>query len=171
MDLLNNPEEARSKLEYAISLDPGYSFTQGLMGDYYVKLSRTKTDIAERTEDLLTAQDYFREAVRVAKPAEKITKINYMVMIGNVFVELAGLNSEIMDPGSLRQAAEAYQDAILEDPAPADLARIAEQIARIYFEIGDRENALKFAQTSLANTVPEKQEQINQLISQIETLP
>jgi Tfp pilus assembly protein PilF len=48
MDVLNKPEEARQRLEHALQLDPAYSFTQGLMGDYFVQLAQNQTDISSK---------------------------------------------------------------------------------------------------------------------------
>jgi len=171
LDLIGNPEEARQKLNYAINLDPEYSFTQSLMGDYYVKISRLQADNVVRIEDLQTAQDYFREAIRVAKPTENTYKINSLVSLGNTYIEQATLNPEKMDPALLRQAVAPYLDAVAAQPDTADLVRIEEQIARLYVELGDKSNALLHAQEALKSASTADQERLNQLIAQIESMP
>jgi hypothetical protein len=44
LDVLRQPDVALEKLNHAIELDDQYSFTQGLMGDYYRSAARSLSD-------------------------------------------------------------------------------------------------------------------------------
>lgn len=149
MDVLNRPEEARQHLEHAIQLDPAYSYTQGLMGDYYVQLAQNQTDATSKNAYLQMAIGYYQEAVRVAISTENLAKIGYLVSLGNVSIELASQNPENLDPQLVLQAIGYYQDAVAAKPSSSNLYRIEEQIARLYMQLSDKANALLHANAAL----------------------
>ena len=171
MDLLNQPEEGRLRLEHALALDPAYSFTQGLMGDYYVQLARNQSDPAVKEENLLKAASYYKEAVAVAKSAENSLKIGYLVSLGNVYIELASQDPENLDPQLLAQAVDAYQGAVEAKPSTNDLYRIEEQIARLYVQLSDKVNALIHAQAAFELAPEDQKERLTTFIAQIQVLP
>jgi tetratricopeptide (TPR) repeat protein len=171
MDTLNQPEEARQRLELALQLDPAYSFTQGLMGSYYVQRAESQVNLSDKVADLRTATKYYQEAVRVAKSTENSAKIGYLVSLGNVYDELARLDPENFDPMLLRQAIEYYQEAVAAKPASGDLYRIEEKIARLYVQLSDRTNALMHANAALEAAPQEQKEAIMAFIAQIQAMP
>lgn len=171
MDMLNQPEEARLRLEHALDLDPAYSLTQGLMGDYYVQLARNQFDPTMKDENLLKAAGYYQEAVVVAKSAENSLKIGYLVSLGNVYIELASRDPENLDPELLVQAVESYQGAVDAQPSASDLYRIEEQIARLYVQLSDKSNALNHAQAAFDSAPEDQKERLTTFIAQIQALP
>ena len=171
MDMLNRPEEARKRLEHALQLDPAYSFTQGLMGDYYVQLARNQTELANKEDYLRKAAGYYQEAVQVAKSSENAAKIGYLVSLGNVFIELASQDPANLDPQLLLQAIGSYQEAVAAKPSSSDLFRIEEQIARLYVQLSDKANALAHANAALEVAPEDQKERLMTFVAQIQALP
>lgn len=171
MDILNRPEEARQHLEHALQLDPAYSFTQGLMGDYYVLSAHNQTQRSDREVDLRKAAEYYQEAVQVAKSTENPAKIGYLVSLGNVFIELASQDSANLDPQLLLQAIGSYKDAVEAKPSSSDLYRIEEQIARLYLQLSDKTNALAYANAALEAAPQDQKESLTSFLAQIQAMP
>jgi tetratricopeptide (TPR) repeat protein len=171
MDILNRPEEARQKLEHALSLDPAYSLTLGLMGDYYIQLAHSQTDPSQKEGDLAKAIDYYQQAVKVAKSTENTNKIGYLVSLGNIFVERASKDPENLNPQFISQAIDFYQKAVEAKPSSSDLYRIEEQIARLYFQLSDKANALVHAEAALEAAPEDQKEGLNAFLAQIQSMP
>jgi tetratricopeptide (TPR) repeat protein len=171
MDILNQPDEARLKLEHALNLDPAYSFTLGLMGDYYVEIAHNQADQALQNENLTKAATYYQEAVAVAKSAENSLKIGYLVSLGNINIELATRDPENIDPQLLRKAIEAYQGAVDAKPSANDLYRIEEQIARLFFQLADYPSALNHAQAAYDSAPEDQKERLSTFVAEIQALP
>ena len=171
MDVLNKPEEARQHLEHALQLDPAYSFTLGLMGDYFIKLAQNQAEVSSKNADLQKAVGYYQEAVRVAKSTENPAKIGYLVSLGNISIELASQDPEKLDHQLLLQAIEYYEEAVAAKPSSNDLYRIEEQISRLYLQLSDKTNALLHANAALEAAPQDQKESLTAFLSQIQAMP
>jgi tetratricopeptide (TPR) repeat protein len=171
MDIFGQLEESRQKLEHAIALDPSYSFTLGLMGDYYVQVARNQADQALKDDNLIKAARYYQEAVDVAKSTENSLKIGYLVSLGNINIELASRDPGNLDSQYLLKAVNAYQDAVEAKPSANDLYRIEEQIARLYLELKDYASALFHAQASYQAAPEDQKERLNAFMAELQALP
>jgi tetratricopeptide (TPR) repeat protein len=171
LDILNQPEEARQRLEHALQLDPAYSFTQGLMGDYYVKIAESQSAAADKVADLNKAIGYYQEAVRVSKSSENAAKIGYLVSLGNLNIELASQDMANLDPQYLLQAIEYYKQAVEAKPSSSDHYRIEEQIARLYIQLADKTNALVHANAALEAAPQDQKETLAAFRDQIQAMP
>jgi O-antigen ligase len=171
MDTLDQPEAARQKLEHALELDPAYSLTLGLMGDYYAQLAHSQADESQKEAYLNQAIDYYLQAVKVAKSTENTNKIGYLVSLGNIYVELASKDPEKLDPGLILKAVASYQEAIDAQPSAKDLYRIENQIARLYVQLSDKANALVHAEAALEAAPEDQKESLTAFIEQIQAMP
>lgn len=171
LNLMRRPDEAYQKLLHALEIDQKYSYTQGLMGDYYLSIARSATDEAKRREAYEQALFYYGEAVRVATNKEKTSKVTYLVSQGNVYIELANLTPQTPDPTLVARAIEVYSQAVELGPTASDLYRIEEILAKLYVQQGDKENALLHARAALEAAPEAQKERIQALLNQIEALP
>ncbi len=171
MDILNQPEAARQKLEHALNLDPAYSLTLGLMGDYFVQSAHSQAEESQKETDLSKAIDYYQQAVKVAKSTENISKIGYLVSLGNIYVELASKDPENLDPQLILVAINFYQEAVKARPSSSDLYRIEEQIARLFIQLSDKANALVHAKAAFEAAPDDQKESLTAFLAQVQAMP
>jgi len=131
LELLNQPEEAFTRLQKAITLDSRYPLGLALMGEYYSQLAKGKEDPAKRIEGLEQAAAYFQKAVDASVGRDSTGKIGYLVALGNVYLNMAENDPASVDTQRLQQAVSAFDQALQANPSSADLYRIEEQIGRI----------------------------------------
>jgi tetratricopeptide (TPR) repeat protein len=167
LDVLHQPDEALKSLRHALSLDEEYGFTQALLGEYYVKVGRMNNDQAM----LETAVTYYLKAADVSRSNEKASKVNYLVAAGNIYLEMAGKNTDNLDPSLLLQSVQAFEQALAVGPATGDVYRIEEQVARIYAELGEKEQANQHALLALAKAPEAEVERLKSFVAQIQSLP
>jgi tetratricopeptide (TPR) repeat protein len=171
MQILQKPQEALLRLQHAVEMDARYSFTQGLLGDYYMNIARTATDVTAKGQALEQAASYYRTAADVVKPNDQTPKASYLVSLGNVYIEMAGLDPQHVDRERVQQAIDVLQQAIDAGLKTTDLWKIQEAIAKLYFQLGDKTNALFFANQALSNAPDTATSRIQTLITQTLTLP
>ena len=76
LDIFNQPQQAYQYLTHALALDPLYDWTQGLMGDYYVKISQNITDTKTKNADLTQAIAHYKQAYSLATSSADGTVID-----------------------------------------------------------------------------------------------
>jgi len=161
IDVLHQPDEAYIRLAHALDIDPKYSWTQSLMGDYYVRQSRTISDTVMKKADLEQAVVHFTVAANVSRYFEVQTKLTSLLSLGDINTQL----------GYYAEAISNYQDAIDLNPKSTDVWKMEATIARLYVQLGDKANALIRANDALAVTPTAQQNGIKALIDQINKLP
>jgi tetratricopeptide (TPR) repeat protein/O-antigen ligase len=161
LDIMGQPEQAYQRLSTALELDERYSWTQGLMGDFYFKSSRNAGDEQARRELLETAAAYYRRAVELAGSREAQIKTSNLVALANVYIELE----------DTANALQVYHEALDLQPSQSDRWRIEENLARLYAQLGDKSKAIVFANSALSNAPDDQTPRISSLIEQIEALP
>jgi tetratricopeptide (TPR) repeat protein len=171
MQLLNDPNQALAKLNHALSLDPKYSFTQGLLGDFYLKTANAEKDVASKDQDLKTAANYYRAAVEMSKPTDSVSKSSYLISLGNVLTLSANVDPQNIDTGEILQAISALQQSITAGVTANDLWKVQQAIARLYLQIGDKSNAQFYANQALQSAPDTAINQIQDLITQTQFLP
>lgn len=158
-DVLGQPQESYEKILHAISLDEGYTFTQGLAGDYWSRQARAADDPDEKKEAFEKAREYYLKAAAVAKSTEKTYKTTYLIGLGNVSIEL----------GDLDGAISAFEQAVKNAAGNSDVWRIEETIARLYLQTGDVLSAETHAQAALSGAPDDQSARLQELITQIKT--
>ncbi len=171
MQLLNQPQVALEKLNHALSLDPKYSFTQGLLGDYYLRIANAAKDATSKEDALLTAANFYRTAADVAKTTDTTPKASYLVSLGNVFAAAAGVDPANVNREQLQQAVDAMKEAIDSGLSTSDLWRVQQAIAKLYLQLGDKANAQSYANQALESAPQTAVSQIQDLITQTQSLP
>jgi tetratricopeptide (TPR) repeat protein len=161
LEQLNDPEEAHALLAHALELDNDYSWTQGLMGDYYAKTGRSLADPQEKSAALQEAARHYNLAAQTAKRTETQIKVGNLVALAGIHLELQQID----------QAIEAYEQAVAAGPRAQDLWRIQETLARLYGQSGSKELALKNAAAALTNAPEEHKARVQTLLAQLEALP
>lgn len=104
MQAMGQPQQVLERLQHALELDASFSFTQGLLGDYYLKMATSTSDTAEKEQALLTAAEYYSTAVKVAKSTDAISKASYLVSLSNVYIVMAGIDPQNTNQEQLQQA-------------------------------------------------------------------
>ncbi len=171
LKLLNEPQLALQRLNQALALDQKYSFTQGLLGDYYLMVASSASDSKVKQQALTTAASYYRTAADVAKPADTTPQSTYLESLGNVLSLQAGLDPQNLDRQLYQQAISAFQEAIDAGLGSNDLWQVQQNIAKIYMQLGDKANAQYYASQALQSAPNTATSQIQDLISQTMTLP
>jgi hypothetical protein len=90
--------------------------------------------------------------------------------LGNAFVQWGSAETP---PAADRLMAgiQRYQEAIVIQPNSSDTWRVNEQIARIYYLLEDKDNALLYAGIAMKIVPEDYQIRIAELIQQIQALP
>ncbi len=169
--LLNQPQLALERLNQALALDQKYSFTQGLLGDYYLMVASSASDTTVKEQALASAAGYYRTAADVAKSTDTTPKSTYLESLGNVLSVKAGLDPQNLDRQLYQQAISAYQEAIDSGLSSSDLWQVQRNISKIYIQLGDKANAQYYASQALQSAPDTATNQIQDLISQTLTLP
>ncbi len=171
MQLLGQPAQALQKLQHALVLDAKFNFTQGLMGDYYVKVASSSTDPTAEQQALETAAQYYQTAADVSKYTDTNTKASYLVSLSNVYVQLASLNPDSSNNDQLRQAINVLEESIKAGLSSSDLWKVQEALAKMYFQLGDKTNAQYYASQALNGAPASAISRIQDLITQTQSLP
>ena len=161
MDVFRQPERAYELLSHALELDAEYNWTQGLMGDYYIRTGRAITEPVTKSEVIVQALEHYNLALKYTNVNENTARLTYLYAIGNSYIEL----------GNLDGALNTYIQAEQIGQQSTDIWKIEEQIARLYYLGGDKENALLHADLALSKAPQDQQERLKDFKSQLLTLP
>ncbi len=171
MQVMGQPQQALERLQRALELDARYSYTQGLIGDYYKNLAVSASDITVKRQTLEKAAEYYRTAIEVSKKTDPISKASYMVSLGNVYIMMAGLDPQNVDRSQLQQAVDVLLESIDSGISSSDLWKIQEAVAKLYLQLGEKSLALYYANQALTGAPNSATEQIQDLITQTLALP
>ena len=84
---------------------------------------------------------------------------------------MANLDPDNIDKAQLQNAIDALLESIDSGLSSNDLWRVQDTIAKLYYQLGNKQNALKYATQALTNATDSNSSSIQDLINQIETLP
>ncbi len=171
MQLLGQPDQALQRLQQALSLDAKYNLTQGLLGDYYMKVASSTKDSAAKLQALLTAVQYYQTAADVSKYTDTNSKTSYLVSLGNVYVQLANLNPDSANIDQLHQAINVLEQLIKGGLSSSELWKVQEALAKMYIQLGDKANAQYYANQALSGAPASVTSRIQDLITQTLSLP
>jgi tetratricopeptide (TPR) repeat protein len=171
MQLIGQPQQALDRLQHALELDAKYSFTQGLLGDYYLKIANSETNTSAKKQALTIAAGYYRAAVDVWSYTDTTSKASYLVSLGNVYTIMAGMDSQKINHEKLLQAINALLESIDAGLNSTDVWKVQEAIAKLYLQLGDNANAQYYANQALLAAPSSATSRIQDLITQTITLP
>jgi tetratricopeptide (TPR) repeat protein len=171
MQVLGQAQEAFDRLQQALSLDERYSFTQGLLGDYYMRIASSTEDVPTKVRALEAAVGYYQTAADVYKKGDTTSKASYLVSLGNVYILLDGLDSQNTDHAQLRKAADKLIESMDAGLGTSDLWKVQEIIAKLYLQLGEKSLAQYYANQALMNAPSAVTSRIQELVNQIEFLP
>jgi tetratricopeptide (TPR) repeat protein len=155
--VLQQPEEAYTRLNRAEQIDPKYHRTFALLGEYYLRKAMTDGDEATQREHLSQAANNLANALGLPTPGEPTAKFNYAQMLGSAYVQL----------GQLQAALDAYLQALDNAPRGAEVWRIQETVSRLYAQEGDPENALLHMQYALNEAPEDQKERLRAILEQL----
>ena len=156
LNVLKEPEKARERLEHALTIDPYYDWTYGLLGDYYSRYGTASSDAAAG-DQLIQAADYYSRAVSFTRSTDKQTMYGYVVALAGVYVKMEDIDKAI----------EMYQKALEYVPNQSEIWKIEDTLARLLAQKGDLANALLHAQSALEAAPEDQKERVRSLISQL----
>ncbi len=171
MQVVGQPQQALDRLQHALELDAKFSFTQGLLGDYYLKIANSASDTPVKEQALTTAEGFYRAAADVAKSTDTTSKASYLVSLGNVYTIMAGMDPQNINRGKLLQAINALLESIDAGLNSSDLWKVQEAIAKLYIQLGDHANAQYYANQALLSAPDSATSRIQDLITQTLTSP
>jgi Flp pilus assembly protein TadD len=171
MQLLGQPDLALQRLQHALGLDAKYNLTQGLLGDYYVKVANYSADTTTKLQALQTASEYYQTAADVTKYTDTNSEASYLVSLSNVYVQMAGLIPDIAKNGQLQGVINVLEKSIQAGLSSNDLWKVQEALAKLYLQIGDKANAQYYASQALIGAPATATNRIQDLITQTQSLP
>jgi hypothetical protein len=171
MQVFGQAQPALERLNHALGLDAKFNFTQGLLGDYYLKIANSSSDSAAKKQAFLTAEGYYRTAADVSKSTDTNSKASYLVSLSNVYIQIASLDPKNIDHQQLLQAINVLLESIKAGLSSSDLWKVQEAIAKMYLELGDKANTVYYANLALAGASNSEITTIQNLITQAQALP
>ena len=171
MQVIGKSQEALEKLQHAFELDSHYSFTQGLLGDYYLQLANSMDDTVLKRETLQTAANYYRMAAEDSRKTDQTSKASYLVSLANVYTGMAGLDPSNIDRIQLQQAIDVLLESIDAGISNNDLWKVQEAIAKLYLQLGEDTKARFYANQALQSAPISAAGRIQDLITATLSLP
>jgi tetratricopeptide (TPR) repeat protein len=159
LEELKDSEKAHQLLLTALELDPTYSWTYGLLGDYYTKIANGTQDQDQRQGLLDRAVEFYNQALN--KPGDPQANFRVALSLGDLDIQ----NNRPLE------AISAYQQALLLIPNTPERWKIEETIARLYLQVGDLQNALVNAQNAFSSAPDDQKARIQSLIDQMKAQP
>ncbi len=157
LNFLKQPEEAYTRLNRSLEIDRSYYWTYGLLGDYFMQKGRQAVEEDQRRDAFRQAIENYSQAIQLPTPGDPRAKFNYSLAMGDAYLQLS----------EVQQAIQAYQQAVGQAPEGADLWRIHEVIARLYFESGDGVNALLYAERAFSAAPADQQDRLEEFLNQL----
>jgi plasmid maintenance system antidote protein VapI len=171
MQVIGQSQEALIRLQHALELDARYSYTQGLLGDYSLRVANSTEDISLKEQALQNAAQYYHSAAELAKKTDQTTKASYLVSLGNTFMLLAGLDPQNIDRAQLQQAVDVLIESMDAGISSSDMWKVEEAIAKLYLQLGEKSLAQYYANQALSGAPSSATSRIQDLITQTLTLP
>ena len=171
IQVLNQPQKAHDLLAHAIAIDPEYSFTQGLMGDFYRLMADSANNIPDKRLALEQAASYYQVAIQVHNRRDTALKSTYLRYLANTYIELAGASESEESNVYHWEAIKALEDALNSDLANSDRWRVQETLAGLYATLGQKQTALMYANEALQNAAEGESARIQALINSLQEMP
>jgi tetratricopeptide (TPR) repeat protein len=159
---LSDFQSAQDKLNTALEIDPSYEWLHSLQGELYFKNAETLAqENPEKVELYRKALSAYQQGLDLTAESDTTSQYRNLLSIARTYSRLELYQESI----------RTYQEVLNKFPNASDVWRIQEVIARLLIEMGDRENAMFYAQQSKTNAPADQQSRIDELIRTIETLP
>jgi tetratricopeptide (TPR) repeat protein/O-antigen ligase len=156
---MGRTDEMLVALKQATALDDTYIQAEAMLGDYYFRQAQNLTASAELTSTLQEAASHFGRAG--AGKGDSKARISYYAQQGNIYLQLL----------NYPDALAAYENALALVTTDDLRWQVEEMLARVYLAMGDKTNALQYAQQALEIVPAEQAERVRSLIAQIEATP
>jgi len=146
--------ETYKLLNHSLSIDPEYDWTHGLLGDYFVQQADSTQDDVKMREFLEDAEREYSQALTYIKYYEAQYRFSYLRALGSVFARLGKLDDAILTYEKAIKVKNAY-----------DIWRIEDTLARLYYEIGDTEKALAYAESAYGKAPETYKDRVLELLN------
>jgi tetratricopeptide (TPR) repeat protein len=161
MEMLDRPDQALHRLEYALHLHPEHISILRLTGDAYHQLALNSSELSVRSELLEKAVSSYQAALHLSHRSASFVKVDILIALGEAYAELE----------KLELAVAAYQEAIQSGLIPFQAWSIQEALAHLYARMGDRTAALEHANLARQSAPPDQVERLNALVEQLLSMP
>ncbi|MEN6393383.1 MAG: hypothetical protein ABFD53_06220 [Anaerolineaceae bacterium] len=159
LNSLNQPDKTLERLQHSLELDPTYDWTNALLGEYYLRLSQTETVTETKKAYIDQALFYYSEAKRLA--SDESSKLNYTLGIAQLYLDSQQYNHAIR---TLEEIVQMY-------PTSSDMWRYEQSLAQLYYQVGNIDTALNYAQSAMSHAPEEQKETIQNFIDQLLSIP
>jgi tetratricopeptide (TPR) repeat protein len=171
MQILGDNQEAFLRLQQALSLDDRYSFTLGLVGDYYLRVGNSVDDSAAKITAFESAAKYYQLAAEMAKKTDTTSKATFLVSLGNTYILLDGLDLQKHTHEYLQQATKILMSEMISGVNASETWKVHEELAKIYFKLGDKLQAQEYANQAIMQAPENVRSRLQDLVNQINMLP
>lgn len=157
LEVLGEAARAEELLRHSLSLDPELFSTYALLGQLYGRAARQAEAEAARETAYQQALANYREAMsRIKRTRDQPARFSYLL-------EIASLQTDLE---KLPQAIATFEEAL--PLAGTQAWSVENALAQLYFELGEKQRALDYAQAALSKAPDSQKANIQQLISLIE---
>lgn len=163
MNILGQPEEALRIIDDSKSIDPKYDWTYALSGDFYMRIASESPETEKINEYYEKAESNYLEAIDLSsmKTLESSQGLNYFFALANLYQAKGEVDNTILTlEKSLSYALN-----------PHDIWRIEENLAILYYQQGEIDEALQHAFSALEYAPGEETARLTDLITQLENAP
>lgn len=159
LNVEQNSEEALSRLNKALEIDPEYHWTYALIGETYLRDARASSDVTAKQSLLEKGVEYYNQALELPTPGEPLAWYNYALAIGGAYSQM----------GKLTEAIQAYERAVEVAPASAEIWRVEEAIGSLYASTGDSASALVHVQNAYNGAPDAEKARLKALVGQLQS--
>ena len=85
MKVLGQSQQALERLQHALDLDPKFSYTQGLLGDYYFNTASSQTDASAKQQAILLQRGFTRQQLMSLSIPIPVSKASYLQSFSQVY--------------------------------------------------------------------------------------
>jgi tetratricopeptide (TPR) repeat protein len=154
--------QAKTRLDKALEIDPTYEWLYSLQGEFYFRQAERLSDQEHEKNNLYQrALEAYQKGLDLIPENDTASRFRNALSIARTYSRLRQYEESI----------QTYLSALVIFPETPDKWRIHEVVARLFLEIGDRDQALSFAQSS-KDLAPEGQDsRLDELIELIKETP
>lgn len=134
VNLLQDFEKAESLLMRSLEIDPYYSWTYGLLGDFYSRKAANTGDPSEKNDYYELSVEYYKKAIKLSENKADRLAFSYLIGLGNGLTQI----------GKFEEAENVYQNAILLNKNTRDHWKIYEMLFKVALKSGNTKKALDY---------------------------
>ena len=153
VNLLQNYNKAESLLLHSLEIDPYFSWTYGLLGDFYSRKASKSETFIEKKKYYELSVEYYQKAVQLSEGSTDRLSISYLIGLGNGLAQL----------GRFGDSQNAYISALRLNQNISEQWKIYEMLFKVTLKSGDATKAMEFLDKAIELAPKNEQERLKKL--------